>query len=80
MPDTTADTMTVTVKLEASRPDCRQDVACWVARNADGVWHCWCFEHFADSPGAAVAAMYHACEVASVDEHGDTATATLYQG
>ena len=73
----TTETYEVTVSLEGARPDGLWDAPHWVARDASGVWRTFAAKHFAESAAAAVAQMFHANEVASVTDNGDTATATI---
>ncbi|WP_417459178.1 hypothetical protein [Kordiimonas sp.] len=50
---------------------------CWVARDESGTWRSYAKEHFASTAAEAVAAMFHADEIESVDGCGDFAVATI---
>lgn len=66
------ETLTIRREVFGTRGDC------WVARDAAGVWRTYAKSHHAATAAEAVAAMLHADEIVSVDDHGDTATVTIH--
>jgi hypothetical protein len=72
---TTTNTYSVTIQREQF-----QGRDCWVARDENGDWRTYCDAHFADSAAGAVAMMFHVCEVESVTDLGETASAVICCG
>lgn len=53
--------------------------ASWVARDRKGEWRCYCLQHFAKTASEAVVMMFHAGQVASVEQDGEKAKARIFE-
>ena len=74
----TQDSYSVTITREVSPPNSGSPSGeCWVARDASGNWRNYCDRSFADNPAEAVAKMFHANEIGSIKDLGDTAVAEI---
>jgi hypothetical protein len=68
----------VTITREASPPNSGSPSDdCWVARDANGDWRNYCDLAFAGTAAKAVSAMFHADEVHSIEERGETSAAWI---
>ena len=56
-----------------------QEGSDWVARDQQGNKRAWGGLRFAQTAADAAAAIFHADEIKSVQDHGDEATAEIYE-
>jgi hypothetical protein len=64
----------VTIRLESQFAS---HGSCWVARDEKRDWRCYCKEHFANTAAESAPMMFHADEIVSVEDKGDSAVVVI---